>query len=115
MSEEPRSPDADEDAATVPERPSPPGLPRWLKLSAAVVIVLILGAIAVSVLAGVEHGPGQFGPGQHGPGGDAGADPAAYAPATDGALLLALAAVDRIERGAGDPVDFGWSVPGRPG
>ena len=41
--------------------PSPPGVPRWLKVSAVIIVVLILVAIGVSFIAGMEHGPGLHG------------------------------------------------------
>ena len=49
---------------------SPPGIPRWLKVSAVVVVLLILLVLAVSFIAGIEHGPGLHGPGGE-PRGDA--------------------------------------------
>lgn len=51
------------------DRGSPPGIPRWLKVSGIVVVIIVLAAIGISILFGTEHGPGQRGPGQHGPGG----------------------------------------------
>jgi hypothetical protein len=71
----PPNPETREDISVEPRRESPPGIPRWLKVSGIVVIVLIVAAVAISFIAGFEHGPGQFGPGQHGPGSDAGGDP----------------------------------------
>jgi hypothetical protein len=63
MTETPPNENTDE----VPDRASPPGIPRWLKVSGIVVIVLVVLVIGISFIAGVQHGPGQFGPGQHGP------------------------------------------------
>jgi hypothetical protein len=64
---------------TQPDRESktsaPPGIPRWLKISGIIVIVLILlVAIIFAFDIGGQHGPDQFGPGQHGPSGDAGGE-----------------------------------------
>jgi hypothetical protein len=60
-----RTPNGDTDE--VPDRASPPGIPRWLKVSGVVVILLIVLVVGISIIAGMEHGPGQFGPMQHGP------------------------------------------------
>jgi hypothetical protein len=38
---------------------SPPGIPRWVKLSALVVAVLVVVGIAIMLLAGGDHGPGR--------------------------------------------------------
>jgi hypothetical protein len=40
-------------------RAVPPGIPRWLKVSALVVAALIVLVIAVMLLAGGNHGPGR--------------------------------------------------------
>jgi hypothetical protein len=63
-----RDPQTGEDSSPAPDRGSPPGIPRWLKVSGIIVVVLIVLVVGISFIAGVEHGPGQFGPGQHGPG-----------------------------------------------
>lgn len=44
------------------EPASPPGLPRWVKLGALAVALLILLAVAISFLGGIQHGPGLHGP-----------------------------------------------------
>jgi hypothetical protein len=36
----------------------PPGVPRWLKVSAIVVAVVVVVAMVVSLATGTEHGPG---------------------------------------------------------
>ncbi len=41
---------------------SPPGLPRWLKISGIVVIVLIAVALAATFVFGIRHGPGLHAP-----------------------------------------------------
>lgn len=57
------------------DRPSYPGLPRWVKVSGIILIVLILlVAIIFAFDIGGEHGPEQFGPGQHGPSNDTGGE-----------------------------------------
>jgi hypothetical protein len=43
-----------------------PGMPRWVKVFGIIVIVLVL-LFVISLLAGVQHGPGM-----HAPSGDAG-------------------------------------------
>lgn len=49
------------------DQPSYPGLPRWVKISGIVVLVLVmLVAIIVAFDIGGQHGPDQFGPGRHG-------------------------------------------------
>ena len=43
-----------------PERPAPPGMPRWVKVAGAVVLALVL-VFVVLRLAGLggDHGPGR--------------------------------------------------------
>ena len=53
--------DTGEETSAVRDRPSPPGMPRWLKVSGIVVVVLILLVVAVSFITGVQHGPGRHG------------------------------------------------------
>jgi hypothetical protein len=40
---------------------APPGLPRWVKISAATVTLLVLVLIVVMVASGEHHGPGRHG------------------------------------------------------
>jgi hypothetical protein len=64
---------ATEEEMPMTEQPSYPGIPRWVKVSGIVVIVLILlVAVVFAFDIGGKHGPEQFGPGQHAPSGDAG-------------------------------------------
>jgi hypothetical protein len=63
---EPASNETGHRAADMHETEKPPGIPRWLKWSLVVVVLLIVLALVISQLAGIRHGPGQFGPGQHG-------------------------------------------------
>ena len=37
---------------------TPPGVPRWVKISAAVAVVLVVMLVVIVALAGGEHGPG---------------------------------------------------------
>jgi hypothetical protein len=39
------------------DRPTPPRMPRWVKVSIVIIVVLAL-AFVVTRLAGVQHGPG---------------------------------------------------------
>lgn len=50
--------DHDLPAASYSERP---GLPRWVKVSGAVVVLLVLALIAVLLMTGGQHGPGRHG------------------------------------------------------
>lgn len=57
---EPHSPSG----ATTESRPDPsdvepPGMPRWLKVSGLVVVVLLALVLVVSLIAGGDHGPGR--------------------------------------------------------
>jgi hypothetical protein len=51
------------------DRASPPGMPRWVKVSGIIIAVLVLVVVILAVTGVLpgQHGPGQFGPGQHGP------------------------------------------------
>jgi hypothetical protein len=59
-------------AADEADRDAPPRMPRWVKIPAIVIVVLVVLFIGLRV-AGFEHGPGQHGPDQHGPGQHGGA------------------------------------------
>ncbi|MCA1702942.1 MAG: hypothetical protein LC808_06600 [Actinobacteria bacterium] len=97
---------------------SPPGLPRWLKVSGIVVILLILLALAASFVFGIQHGPRL-----HAPTGDAAETAMSHAEGhqegdvapIDGAPELAISAGDlrfdpaRIELTAGEAVNFALS------
>jgi hypothetical protein len=87
MAYRPPDPKSAEQSTAARDPDSPPDIPRWLKISGIVVIVLILVAVGLLLITGMEHGPG---PVQHGPGSDAGSDPAAYARPTDGPPRLAV-------------------------
>ena len=62
---------------------TPPKTPRWVVGLGIVLVVLLLGAVLVAHVSGVEHGPGRHGSGQ-------------------------LHGDDR--RGASLPAGFGWVV-----
>jgi len=38
---------------------TPPGAPRWVKVSAVVAFVVLVTLILIAVLAGGDHGPGR--------------------------------------------------------
>lgn len=42
----------------VGSKEAPPGMPRWVKVSAVVVLVVALALLVIMALTGVEHGPG---------------------------------------------------------
>jgi hypothetical protein len=45
------------------------GMPRWVKVSGIVAIVLALTVVIVVLVSGGEHGPGRYLPGGETPGG----------------------------------------------
>jgi hypothetical protein len=45
------------------DRASPPGMPRWVKLSLILVAVLVLVVVIAMLIAGGEHGPSRHAPG----------------------------------------------------
>jgi hypothetical protein len=53
----PRDRDTREDAGVSADRGSPPGMPRWVKLSGIIVAVLVLLVVIVMLIAGGGHGP----------------------------------------------------------
>lgn len=42
-----------------PSEVGPPGLPRWLKVSGLVVVVLVALVLVVMLITGGDHGPGR--------------------------------------------------------
>jgi hypothetical protein len=72
------SPGFPDDVDAVPDRGSPPRMPRWVKWSAIVVAALILMLVVVMSLSGMQHGPGRHLGGDTAP---AGVVSGAYAPA----------------------------------
>jgi hypothetical protein len=57
MADPPRSRDPVEAADLAADRGSPPGMPRWVKVSGIIVAVLVLLLVIVLLLAGGDHGP----------------------------------------------------------
>lgn len=51
-------PDAPTPSPDLPAADGPPGIPRWVKVSGAIILLLV-AVLAVSKVAGVEHGPGR--------------------------------------------------------
>ena len=49
------------------DRASPPGMPRWVKVSGIVVAILVILIILVMLLVGGGHGPGRHMPGAQAP------------------------------------------------
>ena len=61
MPESPPQPESGEAAASAPDREPNAGMPRWVKVSAIVALVLVVLVVAM-LIAG---GPGDHGPGRH--------------------------------------------------
>jgi hypothetical protein len=59
MVEQPPYPDYGDDIGLGPDRESPPGMPRWVKVSGIVVVVLVLLVVIVMFVVGGQHGPGR--------------------------------------------------------
>ena len=57
MADPPRSRDPGEDADLTGDRGSPPGMPRWVKVSGIIVAVLALLLVIVLLISGGDHGP----------------------------------------------------------
>jgi hypothetical protein len=57
MADPPRSRDPGEDAGVTADRGSPPGMPRWVKVSGIIVAVLVLLLVIVLLISGGDHGP----------------------------------------------------------
>lgn len=60
-------PDTDDATDVRPDRRSPSGTPRWVKISGIIALVLILLFVIMMLVGGGNHGPGR-----HVPSGDAG-------------------------------------------
>jgi hypothetical protein len=56
MADPPRARDPGEDAGVAADHRSPPGMPRWVKVSGIIVAVLVLLLVVVLLLSG-GHGP----------------------------------------------------------
>ena len=57
MGDPPRARDPGEAAGVGADRGSPPGMPRWVKVSGIIVAVLALLLVIVLLVSGGEHGP----------------------------------------------------------
>jgi hypothetical protein len=57
MADPPRYRDTGEDAGVTADRGSPPGMPRWVKVSGIIVAVLVLLVVIVLLISGGSHGP----------------------------------------------------------
>jgi hypothetical protein len=67
MADPPLSPETDDAASLRPGGGPTTGMPRWVKVSLIIAIVLVLGLV-ISFLAGIGHGPGLHTPPvEHGP------------------------------------------------
>lgn len=67
MADLPPYPDANGDTNVKPDHESPPGTPRWVKVSGIIVIVLILAFVILRL---TGHGPVNHGPGGRIPSGE---------------------------------------------
>lgn len=60
MTDPARSPDTREDTSVSPGGASPPGMPRWVKISLLIVAALVAAFLILKVAGvGGEHGPGR--------------------------------------------------------
>jgi hypothetical protein len=57
MADPPRARDPGEATDLAADRESPPGVPRWVKVSGIIVAVLVLLLVIVLLISGSEHGP----------------------------------------------------------
>ena len=76
MADPPRSRDPGEAADLAADRGSPPGMPRWVKLSLILAAVLVLVVVIVMLIAGGGHGPSRHAAGIQAPPISITADPA---------------------------------------
>jgi hypothetical protein len=82
-------------------------MPRWVKVSGLVAILVVLALLALLILGGGQHGPWQHGPRDHGPGhtppeghpGDHSGGGGQHAPANGAGGLALGPAVDRGPHG----------------
>lgn len=71
MADLPPYPDSNGDTSVGPDRGSPPGTPRWLKVFGIIALVIIL-LIVIALATGLG---GPHGPGRHSPSGGSGIEP----------------------------------------
>lgn len=60
MADLPHIPSDAASTGSAADQDSHPGMPRWVKAAVAVVLVLVV-ALVIGKLAGVDHGPGRHG------------------------------------------------------
>lgn len=61
MTDPPREPGTDDATDSGPDRDTAPRTPRWVIVLGIVALVLIL-AVALQFVLGIQHGPGMHGP-----------------------------------------------------
>ena len=59
MAELPPYPDADDEIDVRTDRESPPGVPRWLKVSGLIALALAVLILVLLLIVGGRHGPGR--------------------------------------------------------
>lgn len=59
MTEANSRPESDPDLGALRGQGGPPGVPRWVKVSALVVSIVVVALVLVMLAAGGEHGPGR--------------------------------------------------------
>lgn len=71
MADSPPNSDTGDDTGVGPRRASPPGMPRWVKISLVIVIVLVLAFLILNFagFGGGGHGPRRHSGGGNAPGG----------------------------------------------
>lgn len=52
------TPDRPDNTSPETDGSSPPGIPRWLKMSGIIVLVVILLVVIIQLVVGGQHGPG---------------------------------------------------------
>lgn len=57
MTDPPRDPDAKSRTGRGTDHGTPPGVPRWVKVSGIVVGILVLALVAIMFISGADHGP----------------------------------------------------------
>jgi hypothetical protein len=55
----PRERDYKGETGADPDRGVPPGVPRWVKVSGAILAILVVALVAVALAGGQNHGPGR--------------------------------------------------------
>ena len=55
-------PDTGDDTGVGPDRGSPTGTPRWVKVFGIIALVVVVLFVVVMLIGGGEHGPGRHSP-----------------------------------------------------